>query len=51
VPHTYLEKKTFTIAPAPGCRDSHACRSQPGERLMPFRWRERHERCARPWCL
>jgi hypothetical protein len=24
VPHTYLDKKTFTIASAPSCRDSHA---------------------------
>src|SRR6266852_4100291 len=24
VPHTYLDKQTFTIASAPSCRDSHA---------------------------
>ena len=24
MPHTYLNKKTFTIAAAPSCRDSHA---------------------------
>ena len=24
MPHTYVDKKTFPIAPAPGCRDSHA---------------------------